>query len=130
MCRDSSYPDISYPAQDILLADPGGGGSKLFLESGVKFTGNAQYFYQKLIFFPEGVWFQVHSPRQCLNQKWASTCRFWDGTFHGFVHIGPGQESRGGRGELYTRDSTELAGSWGGGAGGEFVQDFCQLCSY
>ena len=25
--------------------------TKLFLESGVKFTGNALYFYQKLIFF-------------------------------------------------------------------------------
>ena len=29
--------------------------TKLFLESGVKFTGNALYFYQKLIFSQEGI---------------------------------------------------------------------------
>ena len=29
--------------------------AKLFLESGVNFTGNALYFYQKLIFFPGGM---------------------------------------------------------------------------
>ena len=29
--------------------------------------------------------------------------------------------------ELKTRDSTEPAGSWGEGVGGEFVQDFCPL---
>ena len=29
--------------------------TKLFLDSGVKFTGNALYFYQKLIFFQGGM---------------------------------------------------------------------------